>query len=331
MNILLIGGSGVISTSVSQQLIDRGDDLTLLNRGRTPVRFKGEFKQLTGDRLQLQEFERIIADSGPWDCVIDMICSDPEHAESLVKACKNKTEQLVFCSTTNVYPKPADSYPVREDHRLGAEYKNGIDKAACEQIHRMAEKKGNFNVTIIRPGHTYAESGSVLNILKCSSSFLDRFKQGKPLIVHGDGNGLWSALHADDVARIFVATTGNPVAFGKTYNACGEEWMTWNQYHQRIAAALDVETPELVHIPVEVLAELAPERAGHCQRSLQYPGIYDMSMARNDFGFKQQIPFVPGTKLVIQWLEENEGIEPWQSDPLYDQILDKWKLLGDRL
>ena len=36
---------------------------------------------------------------------------------------------MIFCSTTNVYPKPADTYPVAEDHRLGAAYKNGIDNA----------------------------------------------------------------------------------------------------------------------------------------------------------------------------------------------------------
>ena len=109
-----------------------------------------------------------------------MICSFPDDAKSLTRACKGLAGQVIFCSTTNVYPKPADCYPVREDHRLGAAFKNGIDKARCERIHRTAEGEGLFPVTVIRPGHTYGEGGGVLHSLGQGSSYMDRIRQGQP-------------------------------------------------------------------------------------------------------------------------------------------------------
>jgi len=331
MRILVIGGTGVISTAVTQELIHRGAEVTLFNRGHTPVRFKGQTDLLTGDRTDRPAFEESIRGAGPWDCVIDMICSDPEDARALGRACRGAAEQVIFCSTTNVYPKPADSYPVREDHRLGAAFKNGIDKIQCETIHREAETNGDFHVTIIRPGHTYAETGTVLHSLGPSTSYLDRVRCGKPIVVHGDGNGLWSALHSDDVARAFATSAGNPVTFGRTYNATGEEWMTWNQYHAKVAQAMGVRVPPLVHIPMEILNRIAPERSAQSQRSLQYPGVYDTSKVRRDLGWQQMIPFVDGVRRTIHWLEEHQGFEPWQADADYDRIISEWRLLRARM
>lgn len=325
MKVLIVGGTGLISTAVTQQLLDRGAHVTLFNRGRTKPRYDGDVDLLVGDRTERRRFAEQVRETGPWDCVIDMICSDPRDAAALHGGCQGCTEQVIFCSTTNVYPKPADSYPVREDHRLGAAYRNGIDKAECERLHREAEAAGDYAVTVIRPGHTYGETGGVLHSLGQSTSYLDRLRRGRPIIVHGDGQGMWSALHADDVGSVFAAAAGQKEAFGRAYNACGEEWMTWNQYHQKVAFALEAPVPEPVHIPITVLDRLAPKRADHPRRSLQYPGIYDMTSARRDLGWSQQIPFTDGIRRVVGWLEDNDAIEPWDNDEEYEMILGRWR------
>ncbi|MBF0244434.1 MAG: NAD-dependent epimerase/dehydratase family protein [Planctomycetes bacterium] len=322
---LVIGGSGLISTALTRQLLNRGDEVTLFNRGRTPVRFSGEPKLIIGDRKNHVLFEEAIRKSGPWDCIIDMICSEPGDAESLLRAARGLTGQVIFCSTTNVYPKPADSYPVKPDHRLGAAYKNGLDKTACEKIHREAALRGDYKLTLIRPGHSYGEGGDIVNSIKNASGYMDRVRRGKPVIVHGDGNGLWSSLHVEDVAAVFTAASGNATAFGKTYNAAGSEWFTWNQYHAVIAKAMGVDCPPLVHIPIEVLMKLSPERAEHCARSLQYPGIYDMSDAYADLGVEQTIPLIEGMARTLRWIEENRGVEPCEKDSDYDRIIEDWE------
>src|SRR5210317_1225333 len=113
MRILIIGGTGVISTPIAQALIMRGDEVTLYNRGRTRPRLMEGFKIIAGDRYDHAVFEKQIQDVGEFDCVIDMVCFKPPEAESLVRACKGITPQVIFCSTVAVYAN-AQALPVAE-------------------------------------------------------------------------------------------------------------------------------------------------------------------------------------------------------------------------
>ena len=119
VRILIIGGTGNISTSITRELRQRGEDVTLYNRGKTDADIPAGVHRLCGDRKQYGEFERHMADAGPFDCVIDMICYLPADAESLVRAFSNQVQQIIFTSTVEVYSKPRDRYPVPEEHRRG--------------------------------------------------------------------------------------------------------------------------------------------------------------------------------------------------------------------
>jgi uncharacterized protein YbjT (DUF2867 family) len=61
MRVLIIGGTGLISTSIAQQLLDRGDTVTVFNRGQTPVRVRGKLEILTGNRWEPGSLELISA------------------------------------------------------------------------------------------------------------------------------------------------------------------------------------------------------------------------------------------------------------------------------
>ncbi len=57
---LLIGGSGLISTAITRQLADCGDDLILYNRRRTPLRVDGAVTVVQGDRTGCVSFRNAI-------------------------------------------------------------------------------------------------------------------------------------------------------------------------------------------------------------------------------------------------------------------------------
>ena len=59
MKVLLIGGTGLISTGVVKHLRSRGAEVTVFNRGRTENRLPAGVVQVTGDRN-----ERISASTG---------------------------------------------------------------------------------------------------------------------------------------------------------------------------------------------------------------------------------------------------------------------------
>ena len=204
MKVLIIGGTGLISTAITRQLLERGDEVTHYNRGQSEERFPPGPRRITGDRKDYATFEAQLREAGPFDCVIDMICYTPEDAASLIRALPGRTGHLLFCSTVDVYAKPASHYPIHEDepHRPLNSY--GRDNSTCEAMLLEAHERGLFPVTVLRPAQTYGEGGSLVHGLGGRTVFLDRIRRGKPVVVHGDGMSLWVACHIDDVARAFL-------------------------------------------------------------------------------------------------------------------------------
>src|SRR5579859_2621146 len=239
MKILIIGGTGLISTWITKRLLEQGGhNLTLYNRGKTESRVPGGAKTMAGDRTDYQAFEAQMREAGTFDCVIDMVGYEPGDADSVIRAFKGKTGQFIFCSTIDVYSKPAHKLPYVEDEPYGGLNTYSRNKVIIEKALQAAHDPKTFPLTIIRPAHTYGETRGPIHSLGGSLTYLDRIRRGKPIVVHGDGSSLWVSCHADDVARGFVKAIGNPATIGKAYHTAGEEWQTWNQYHERVAEAM---------------------------------------------------------------------------------------------
>ncbi len=331
MKILMIGGTGLISTAISRQLIAEGHDLTLYNRGKTEPRLPNAYRSVRGDRNNFKDFEAQMSELGSFDEVIDMVCFHPKQAESDIRAFKGRIGQLIFCSTVDVYTKPPATFPVIESHERKALSDYGRDKARCEDLFMAAHDEGDFPVTIVRPASTYGEGGVIIHTLGWGTYFLDRMSKGLPIIVHGDGDALWVSCHVDDVGRAFVNAVGNEKAYGKAYHVTGDQWQTWNQYHQRLAEAMGAPEPNLVHIPADLLIRALPDEAMTTYLNFQYTNIFDNSAARTDLGFEQTIDWQTGAKRTYDWLVEHDRIDDWRSFPLYDCVLDGYKQQSNEL
>ena len=136
MHVLIVGGTGLISTAIARQLLAARDRVTLFNRGKTPVRVEGTFDLITGDRTDFPRFEAQMADAGSFDTVIDMVAFRPEEAASAVRAFSGRTAQYVFCSAVDVYTKPARRYPIVEDaeRRPDPLFGYAYRKQECEEL-----------------------------------------------------------------------------------------------------------------------------------------------------------------------------------------------------
>lgn len=332
MNILIIGGTGLISTAITSQLLARGDDVTLFTRGVSPMRFSGAVKHLEGDRTDYPRFEAQLRAAGPFDCVIDMVGYEAEDAATAVRTFRDRTDHYIFCSTIDVYAKPASRYPIREDETRQPITDYAIKKVLCEDIFLDAHRRGDLQVSILRATYTYGEGArGVIHSLGFRTTFLDRIRRGQPVIVHGNGTSLWNPCHIDDVARGFVNAAGNPATFGNAYNVTGEEAISWNQFTAKIAEAMGVPVPEIVHIPTDVLARAVPKRAQLSLENIQYSNVHDTAAAHADFDFRYSIPIVDGMRRTIAWLDANNKIENSDADPLYDTLIDAWKRLSDAM
>jgi nucleoside-diphosphate-sugar epimerase len=332
MKVLIIGGSGLISTGITARLLASGHEVWWFNRGRSASALAGQVRLIQGDRTDTGHFEARMADAGPWDCVIDMFCFIPEQAASAVRAFRGRTAHYVFCSTVDVYTKPAPRLPVVEacEQQPRSSFPYAFNKAACERVLWAAHNAGDLAVTAIRPAHTYGDGCHVLHTFGFDTWIVDRIRRGMAVIVHGDGRSLWSSSHRDDVAGAFVSAALQPaVATGKAYHVTGEEWLTWDGYYERLAAALDVRCPRLVHIPSALLGQTLPQQAMWCVENFSYNNIFDNTAARRDLGFRYTIPVAEGFRRTVQWLLAHDLVQPAEACRYYDPLIQAWERLGD--
>ena len=331
MRILVIGGTGLISTAIVRLLVARGDDVTVLNRGERPGRPDG-VGYIAADRRDPAGFESALSNAGRWDAVIDMICFLPEEAAVVARALRGRTGHYVMTSTIDVYQKPAVRLPYLEDSPHLGIGQYALGKVACEQILWNAHARDGLPLTVIRPAATYGEGGRLVQPLGFRPTLIDRLRKGKPIIVHGDGSSLWVSCHRDDVAGAFVAAVSAPeVTIGRSYHVTGEEWVTWDQHLALVATAAGAPAPDICHIPSDALRRIAPEAGRLAWENFRFHNIFDNSAAHRDLGFRQTIPLRDGLPRLVSWLDRSGGVADSDQDPLDDRIIDAWRQTMDGL
>lgn len=325
MKVLIIGGTGLISTGIVKALQTREADITVFNRGQTEDTL-GAVKRLHGDRNDYSSLERIVAEHGPWDVAIDMICFNAAQAESDVRALDGRCGHFLFCSTVCTYGNTQTIVPTDELTPQLPHSDYGRNKVAAEQIFLRAHEAGKFPVTIIRPSHTYGPGGPVINNLGWEASFVDRLRQGLPVIVSGDGHGLWQSCYHEDVGRAFAYAAGESRCFGEAYNAAGDEIATWDEYTQRTAAAIGAPEPRIVHIPTDLLLALKHDRLQALEEIFRYHGVYSSEKLKRDVPeFRQKTPYAEGVRRTVDWLDTHHKITPAQDDDFVDRIVAQWE------
>jgi nucleoside-diphosphate-sugar epimerase len=260
--------------------------------------------------------------------VIDMIGYQPAEGESALRAFSGQAGQFIFCSTVDVYRKPAARYPYTEAEGYGGLNDYARNKVLLEKLFFAAYERGNFPLTVIRPAYTYGEGRGPLETFGARTQVLDRIRRGLPIVVHGDGSSFWAACHAEDVARAFVAAIGAAHTFGKSYHTAGEEWLTWNDYYRQVAAALGAPPPNLVHIPTDVLYRVNPRRGELAYTNIQFNNIFDNQAAHCDLNFAYTVSWQTGVRRMAAWLDAHGGVAKADTDPFDDRLISAWEKSG---
>jgi nucleoside-diphosphate-sugar epimerase len=322
MKVLLIGGTGLISTAIVNQLVERGDDVTVYNRGVTPWRIPKNVKEIKGNRWDRPAFEAEMA-KHTFDAVIDMVAFAPENADSLLKAFTGRAKHLVVCSTVCVYGGPMTKLPATDDepHRPVGDY--GKNKSKIETTLLNANGKDGLFTTIIRPSYTTGEGAEYPGLL-FDNSLPNRLKQGLPVIVMDDGKAAWAVAHVSDVGRAFVNSLLNPKAYGQAYHVTSDEHTTWDGVYEAMAKAVGGMFNPL-HIPTDWLYASAPHRAVGVKYIYQYPSIFDNSKAKRDLGFRTTVPLVEVWKRQFAWMEEVGKSKKVEEDTFQDLMIEAYQ------
>ena len=243
MKILMIGGTGTISSAITRQLAAAGHDLWLLNRGTRKDEVPENVKQVIVDINDEQRVNELLGDNH-FDAVCEFIGFVTSQVERDIRLFAGRTHQYVYISSASAYNKPARNHIITEGTTLPSpHWQYSRDKIACEELLMKAYREDGFPVTIVRPSHTYCERGVPLSIHgpKGSWPVLKRMMEGKPVLIHGDGSSLWTLTWNEDFARGFIGLLGNPRAIGEAFQIMSDETLSWTQVYTCVAQALNVE------------------------------------------------------------------------------------------
>ncbi len=242
MKILLIGGTGTISTAISQRLADLNHELYLLNRGNLNETLPSHIQFIKADINNEKEAEEKLSGM-EFDAVCDFIGFVKPQLERDYRLFNGKTRQFVYISSASAYNKPPRDYVINEGTSLANPYwEYSRNKIECEEyLMKMYREKG-FPVTIVRPSHTYCEKSVPFGVHGKNGSWqvIKRMLEGKPVIIHGDGTSLWTMTDSRDFAKGFIGLLGNPHTIGEAFQITSDETLTWNQIYKTIADCLKV-------------------------------------------------------------------------------------------
>jgi len=326
MKILLIGGTGTISSAITRQLAASGHDLWLLNRGTRKDEVPVNVRQLTADISDEAAVDSMLGDE-QFDAVCEFIGFVPQQVARDLRLFKGRTRQYVYISSASAYNKPAASHIITEGTTLSnPHWQYSRDKIACEELLMQAWRTAGFPVTIVRPSHTYCERGVPLSMhgTKGSWQVLKRMIEGRPVIIQGDGTSLWTVTWNEDFARGFIGLLGNPKAIGEAFQIMGDEQLTWNQIYQCAADALGV-TLHPYYVASSFLEAVAPREwdlEGNLTGDKSVSVIFDCSKLKRAVpGFQATVRFSEGVRRCVEHIMAHPELQI--EDAEFDQWCDR--------
>ncbi|MBQ7072451.1 MAG: NAD-dependent epimerase/dehydratase family protein [Bacteroidales bacterium] len=322
---LFIGGTGTISTAITQRIASMPEwELYLINRGNRSRVIPPNVKLILAD-INDEEDVRLKLEGLQFDCVCDFIGFVPSQVERDYRLFKDITKQYMYISSASAYEKPVSNYIITEETPLVNPYwQYSRDKIACEAFLMEKYRNEGFPVTIIRPTYTYDERSVPLSVMGNSGSWqvLDRMLQGKQVIIHGDGTSLWTMTHNSDFAKGFTGLMANEKAIGQAIQITSDETLTWTQIYQCVADALGVELRPY-YISSYFLADIAPEYdfKGGLLGDKACSVVFDNSKLKSLVpDFKPEVPFAQGIKRTVDYIHEHPQLK--RPDPQFDAWCD---------
>jgi nucleoside-diphosphate-sugar epimerase len=274
MRVLITGGAGFVGSHLSEALLDRGDDVFILDNLSTGsfdnvVHLKGNprfhytIESVTNEPVVAELVDRcdmvvhLAAAVG-----VKLIVEQPVHTietnvhgtEVVLKIANKKKKLVLIASTSEVYGKSVD-VPFREDADLvlGATTKHRWAYACSKMIDEFLAlaywKERKLPVIVVRLFNTVGprQTGQYGMVIP---NFVRQALAGQPITVFGDGTQSRSFTYVGDVVRAMVALITEPRAIGQVFNIGNGEEITIGDLAAKIRAMTGSRS-EIVTIPYD--------------------------------------------------------------------------------
>lgn len=319
-NVLILGGSGILSSDVCRNAIEHEYIVTCVTRGNRDFALPHGAKVIHGDANKLS----LIADQldEQYDAVLDFLSLDENQLISKVQVLAPICKQYFFVSSATVY-KIVDG-KITEDTQIGNEYWDyGENKVNCENYLRNQGDKLDLKYTIIRPYVTYGNTRIPFAIIPNGNywSLANRILCDKPILLWDDGKAICTITHTTDFAKAFVGLIGKDKAYNEAFHITSNEELTWKKVLDDIAKALNKKA-NIFSCSTSNIVKVLPEYYGILCGDKARDRIFDNSKIKRTVPeFNDFTPFSKGIKQTIEFYESHE-VER-KIDYMWDGRIDK--------
>ena len=328
MNILIVGGTGVLSSAVTAEALKQGINVTMINRGKRSVPMGVELIKADKDDIKTiaQHLEGRL-----FDAVMDYLCYTDEQTERSDNFYSHYTKQYFYISSCAVYDTANLNGQIADENskKVLSIWKYSVDKWASEQKLKALLGGTEVHYTVIRPCVTYGDTRIPYGIMPPYGyhwTLCARILAGKPIITWNGGRNRCNMTRVEDFAVGVVGLVGNPKAYNEAFNICGEETPSFKDVLDVVGNLLGKEIIT-VDITPEFYARECPSKKGEILGGRAIDTINSNQKVKNAVPhFKQRLSLKEGIERTLRAYKEQKyqkGID-WTFDADTDRIITKW-------
>lgn len=227
MKVLVMGGSYFIGKKIVEVLLDKGYEVTTLNRG-TRALTDNRIKRILTDRHDIDKMKTLLKGLS-FDYVIDLGVNK-EEVEILCDALDTTLlKKFIFLSSSAVYDWDHLTCPFKEsddlaENSLWTSY--GKNKINAEEFLKSKFQKTKTDVLVLRPPYVYGEE----NYAPRESFIFEHIKNDKTVILPGDGSRKIQFLLTTDLANIILALMEKDTQAFMAFNVGNEAAITMKEW-----------------------------------------------------------------------------------------------------
>lgn len=308
MKILVTGGAGFQGSHLTESLLQKGHEVTILNTHSDIVspniaNFKDDVNIVFGSITDKTLVDKTVHGK---DVVfhlaaninVDQSLKDPYSfiqcnvvgTHNVIEAVRQNNIRMIHASTCEVY---GDGHNIKEGEllteasELSPNSPYAASKAAADRWCVAYYKSFGTDVTIVRPFNIFGERqksgtfGALIPIL------VRKALSGVKLTINGDGSATRDFMHVSDLVQAYNLVLEHEELSGKAINFASGVNTSVKDIAEYIAKKLDADI------------EYGPERPGEVMR---FPA--DISLAKS-IGFEPKVDIFEGIDRYIEWAKEN--------------------------
>jgi UDP-glucose 4-epimerase len=278
MHYLITGGAGFVGSHLADQLLERGDTVTILDdlstgsmRNIAHLRGHERFRYVIDTMLNASLLAELVDES---DAVyhlaaavgVKLIVESPVRTietnvrctELLLSVAAKKRKKVLITSTSEVYGKNVNvPFHEESDLVLGAttrgRWSYACSKAIDEFLAIAYWREKRLPTTVVRLFNTVGprQTGQYGMVIP---RFVGQALRDEPITVYGDGSSTRCFTHVHDAVRALVLLMDSPGAVGEVYNIGNDEEISILALAERIRARVE-SSSEIIYVPYAVAYE----------------------------------------------------------------------------